>query len=164
MTTPTAADLKPARLRLWSNWLWILAASLALAVLWSAVRLIHDQKIRQDALHSLAQDKATEIANLGGGKFTLLLKEALRPAWAPNGRRADIVRLLVRSQQDRLACRCRETLPIKTFFRFDASRAAPFDASTQRLDVSSVDSKEHLADSILVRIAMVQWNEGMKLN
>ena len=163
MTTPAAADLKPARLRLWSNWLWILAASLALAVLWSAARLIHDQKIRQDALRSLAQDKASEIANLGAAKFTLLLNEALGPAWSPTARRADIVQVLVQGQRDRLACGCRETLPIKTFFRFDASRAAPLDGSTQRLDVASVDAKEHLADSTLVRIATAQWNEGIKL-
>src|SRR3954469_5653971 len=161
MTTPAAADLKPARLRLWSNWLWILAASLALAVLWSAARLIHDQQIRRDALRSLAQDKATEIANLGVAKFNLLLAEALGAAWAPNGRRADVVTRLVSAQHERLACRCREALPVTRFFRFQASTAAPFDGATQRLQASAVDSTDGIPDSTLTRVASAQWKAGM---
>jgi len=163
MTTPAAADSKPARLRLWSNWLWLLAATLALAVLWSAARLIHDQQIRRDALRSLAQDKASEIANLGAAKFNLLLAEALGEAWTPKGRRPDIVMRLVAAQHDRLSCRCRETLPITRFFRFEASTTSPFDAATQRLQSSVVESTDGIADSTLIRIASAQWKAGMSV-
>src|SRR5215212_9575250 len=120
MTTPTAADLKPARLRLWSNWLWILAASLALAVHWSAARLIHDQKARQDALRSLAQDKATEVATLGSARFTLLVANAFGPMW--DDRLADSRQPLAefdRGHARSVQCRRPDTLPVARFFRFD---------------------------------------------
>ena len=162
MTTPAAADLKPARLRLWSNWLWFLAAILGAAVLWSAARLIHDQRIRREALRSLAQDKATEIANLGATKFNLLVADALGPAWGPDGRRRELVARLANLQRERLACRCRETLPIERFFRFDASTTAPFDAATRRLETAVVETRDPISDSTLVRIALAQWDAGMK--
>src|ERR1044071_4413086 len=104
MTTPAPADLKPARLRLWSNRLWILAAILFAATLHSSMRLIHDQAIRRDALSSIAQDKATEVANLGGAKFNLLAAEAFGPVSSQSG--GDILTALAKAQSERGACRC----------------------------------------------------------
>jgi signal transduction histidine kinase len=162
MSTPAAGDLKPARLRLWSNRLWILAALLGLAVLWSAARLIHDQRSRRDALRSLAQDKATEIANLGAAKFNLLIAEALGPALTEAGRQRDYIVALENAQRQRVACRCRETLPITRFFRFDASTSAPFDAGTERFTVAPQDSLGPVPDSTLVRIARTEFDRGMR--
>src|SRR4051812_31097717 len=163
MTTPTAADLKPARLRLWSNWLWILAASLALAVLWSAARLIHDQKMRQDALRSLAQDKATEVATLGSARFNLLIARAFGPMWddgSSDSRRplSEFDRVHVQSAQ----CRCRDTLPIARFFRYDASTTAPFAAETQRLASGTTWLNDAVPDTALVRISRRQFEAGMQ--
>lgn len=162
MSTPAAGDLKPARLRLWSNWLWILAAILALAVLWSAARLVHDQRIRREALRSLAQDKATEIANLGAAKFRLLVAEALGPALTEAGRQRDFVGQLGDAQRQRVACQCRETLPITRFFRYDASTSAPFDASTEAFAAAPGDRIDAVPDSALVRIARAEFDRGVR--
>ena len=139
MTTPAAADLKPARLRLWSNWLWILAAILAAALLHSSIRLIHDQSIRRDALRSLAQDKATEVANLGSAKFNLLAAEAFGPVSSQSS--GDVLAALTSEQAARTACRCRETLPIARFFKVD-SRVTYSDRADR-----------FIPDSALVRVA-----------
>ncbi len=164
MTTPTAADLRPARLRLWSNWLWILAGILGLAVLWSGVRLIHDQQMRRAALRSLAQDKATEIANLGAARFSLLVANAFGPMWDdritdPGMALAEMERVETRGTK----CRCREMLPVSRFFRFDASTAAPFDAATQRLTSGARKTPDAIPDSTLVRIALRQFDQGMRV-
>ena len=163
MTTPAAADQKPARLRLWSNWLWILAAILGLAVLWSAARLIHDQRIRREALRSLAEDKATEIANLGASRFSLLVSGAFSPMWDdrsgdPRESLAELDRVHAQGQR----CRCRDTLPVARFFRFDASRSAPFAAETQRLTSGSAWAEDVVPDSALLRIARRQFEAGMQ--
>ena len=162
MTTPAAADLKPARLRLWSNWLWILAAILGGALLWSSARLIHDQRTRRDALRSLAQDKATEIANLGSARFSLLVANAFGPMWDersqdPRQLIAELERVHARTQQ----CRCRDTLPVTRFFRFDASTSTPFSAETARLITGRTWRPDPIADSTLFRIAQGQFEEGM---
>jgi signal transduction histidine kinase len=161
MTTPTAADLKPARLRLWSNWLWILAAILGVALLWSSMRLIHDQHIRQDALRSLAQDKATEIANLGASRFNLLVASAFGPMWDsrigdPLLSVAEIDRVHSRGQQ----CRGRDTLPVARFFRFDASTTAPYAPESERLTQGIARVEHGIADSTLIRISRRQFEAG----
>lgn len=161
MSTPAAGDLKPARLRLWSNWLWILAAILGAAVLWSTARLIHDQRLRREALQSLAQDKAAEIANLGAARFSLLFAEAIGPAQARDDG-GDVVAELERAQRQRVACQCRETLPIARFFRFDASTATPFDAGTGRFATSRGNGLDPVPDSTLVRISRAQFDRGMR--
>src|ERR1041385_9066224 len=125
MTTPAAADLKPARLRLWSNWLWILAAILGAALLWSSVRLIHDQNVRREALRSIAQDKATEIANLGAARFGLLVGRAFGPMWDARSDSRQAVTEMDRVHAQSLRCRCRDTLPVTRFFAFDASTTSP---------------------------------------
>ena len=163
MSIPAAADLKPARLRLWSNWLWILAAILGTALLWSSARLIHDQQVRQDALRSLAQDKATEIANLGAARFNLLVSAAFGPMWDDRlsdaqQSVAEIERLHARG----LECRCRDTLPVTRFFRFDASTSAPYAAESQRLTKGVARIADGIADSTLVRIARRQFEAGME--
>jgi signal transduction histidine kinase len=153
MPTPAAADLKPGRARLWSSWLWILAAILGAGVLWSAFRLIHDERLRRESLRALAQDKATEIASHGTQRFRLLVSEAFGSVWSDAGTepRADAVAQLARNQVDRDACRCRETLPVTRYFRFDASAAGP------RLTTSAGSGSNGVADSTVARIASAQW-------
>ncbi|HET9425472.1 MAG TPA: HAMP domain-containing sensor histidine kinase [Gemmatimonadaceae bacterium] len=162
MPTPAAGDLKPARLRLWSNRLWILAAILGAAVLWSTARLIHDQRMRREALRSLAQDKAAEIANLGAAKFRLLIAEAIGPALTDAGGRRDFIGELEEAQRLRVACRCRETLPITRFFQFDAFAAEPFDAGTRKFALAPGNTLDPLPDSALVRIARAELDRGMR--
>ena len=162
MTTPAAADLKPARLRLWSNWLWILAGILGTALLWSSARLIHDQRARREALRSLAQDKATEIANLGASRFNLLIAKTFAPMWDnrlgdPAHSIAEIDRVHARGPQ----CRCRDTLPVTRFFRFDASTAAPYAAESERLTKGIELKADGIADSTINRISRRQFEAGM---
>jgi signal transduction histidine kinase len=161
MTTPAAADLKPARLRLWSNWLWILAAILGTALLWSSARLIHDQRVRQDALRSLAQDKATEIANLGAARFNLLVAAAFGPMWDDRlGDARQSLAEIERVHARGLECRCRDTLPVLRFFRFDASTTPPFAAESQRLTTGVARGEDGIADSVLIRISRRQFEVG----
>ena len=163
MTTPAAADLKPARLRLWSNWLWILAGILGTALLWSSMRLIHDQRARREALHSLARDKATEIANLGASRFNLLVASTFGPMWDarigdPAQSIAEIDRVHARGPE----CRCRDTLPVTRFFRFDASTASPYSAESERLTKGIVRNADGIADSTIRRISRRQFEVGVE--
>ena len=163
MTTPAAADLKPARLRLWSNWLWILAGILGTALLWSSARLIHDQRARREALRSLAQDKATEVANLGASRFNLLIAKTFAPMWDnrlgdPAQSLAEIDRVHARGPQ----CRCPDTLPVTRFFRFDASTTAPFSTESQRLTKGIELKADGIADSTINRISRRQFAAGME--
>lgn len=162
MSTPAAADFRPRRTRLWSSWLWILAAILGAGVLWSAVRLIHDERLRRETLRALAQDKAKEIANLGAAKFDLLVAEALGPSWAEAGTRSDFLSELAKAQRERIDCDCRESLPVTRFFRFDASTSVPFDGSTRRLTFAAVGTADQMPDSTLTRVATAAWDEGRK--
>jgi signal transduction histidine kinase len=161
MTTPTAGDRRPARLRLWSNWLWLLAGILGAGSLWSAARLIHDQQTRRDALRSIAQDKATEIANLGATRFSLLIAGAFGPMWDNRfaDARSDVAeldRVHVRAAE----CRCRDTLPVTRFFRFDASTTAPYAAESERLTQGIAYAHDGIPDSALNRIARGQFEVG----
>jgi signal transduction histidine kinase len=161
MIRPTAADPRPARLRLWSNWLWLLAAILGAASLWSAARLIHDQKTRRDALRSIAQDKAAEIANLGATRFNLLVAGAFGPMW--DNRFADArsdVAELDRVHTRAAECRCRDTLPVARFFRFDGSTTAPYAAESERLVQGVAYARDGIPDSTLIRIARTQFAAG----
>jgi signal transduction histidine kinase len=161
MTTPAAADLKPARLRLWSNWLWILAAILGAALLWSSARLIHDQNIRRETLRSIAQDKAAEVADLGATRFDLLVAAAFRPMWGYRDARQALVEFeRVHAQGAR--CHCPDTLPVSRFFSFDASTTAPFAAESQRLTSGTRFGDDAIADSTLIRIARRQFEAGMQ--
>ena len=162
MTTPAAADLKPARLRLWSNWLWILAGVLGTASIWSAARAIHDQEARRAALRTIAQDKADEVANLAAARFNLLVAGAFGPMWDNRSRDArQAVSELDRVHAQTASCRCRDTLPITRFFRFDASTVAPFAAETARLTQGSTMAPDAVADSTLLRIAQREFDAGL---
>jgi signal transduction histidine kinase len=163
MTTPAAADLKPARLRLWSNWLWILAGILGFALLWSSARLIHDQRARREALRSLAQDKATEIANLGASRFNLLVAKTFGPMW--DNRLSDATQSI--AEIDRVhargpQCRCRDTLPVTRFFRFDALMESRNSAETESLTKGIERTADGIADSTISRISRRQVEAGMK--
>jgi signal transduction histidine kinase len=163
MTTPAPADLKPARLRLWSNWLWILAALLGVASLWSAVRVIHDQQARREAIRSIAQDKADEIANLAAARFNLLVANAFAPMWDDRFGDARLaVAELDRVHAQASNCRCRDTLPVTRFFRFDGSTVAPFAAESERLTNGRKATADGIADSTLLRVSRREFESGVR--
>jgi signal transduction histidine kinase len=116
MTTPAVADLKPARRRLWSNWLWLLALVLSVATVWSGARVVHDGRLRRETLRMLAQSKADEIGQLALNRYHLILREAFGPVWTTRGDRQAVEQALRRYQQDRLKCRCPEKPPAFAFF------------------------------------------------
>ena len=122
MTTPAAADTRVRRHRLWSSWLWILAAILGVGSIWTATRVVHDTRLRRETVRLLAQDKAIEIAGLASARFERLVMETFAPGLTMNGRLPPQASLAaIRTEQSaRIACRCRPTLPISDFFRFES--------------------------------------------
>lgn len=158
----TAPAWRPNRRRLWSNWLWLLALVLSAAALWSGARVIHDNRLRRDTLRVLAHDKAVEIAALGRERFSLLVSDAFGPLWTTRGDGQTVLAALGAYQSARAQCRCADTLPITSFFRYVGSQSFPYDASTRLLTVTADAGKQSLADSVILRVAAADWDRALR--
>src|SRR3954469_15348883 len=159
MATPAAADLRPRRSRLWSNWLWILAAILGVAMLWSGARVIHDDRMRRETLRLLAEDKATEIGALGANRFDLLAADAFGPSSETANGRLDIDDLQ-RRQNERLACRCQDVLPTDAFFLVSLSPRPTLTRSAD-LQLPGGNPAGAIADSTLIRLANAEASRSV---
>lgn len=160
--TPSAPDWRPNRQRLWSNWLWFLALVLSLATLWSAARVIHDQRLRRETLQILAHDRASEIGALGRERFNLLVADAFGPLWKRSGDSLQGLAGLLAYHRARANCRCVDTLPATAFFRYVDTQSFPHDPATRLLTVlPGSPGVAPLADSVVLRIAKSAWDDAL---
>jgi signal transduction histidine kinase len=158
----TAPAWRPNRRRLWSNWLWLLALVLSAAALWSGARVIHDNRLRRETLRILAHDKAVEIAALGRERFSLLVSDAFGPLWNVRGDGQTVLAALAAYQSARAGCRCADTLPITSFFRYVGSQSFPYDPATRLLTVTPPAGKSELADSVILRVVTAEWDRALR--
>jgi len=102
------------RWRLRQNRLWILAAILAAATVYSAAGIIHDVKPRRVAASLVRKATAERIASFAESRLTTLALETFAPASAS-------LAALIAHQAVAARCACRDTLPVKEFFILDLS-------------------------------------------
>ena len=124
MVTPNAlADRR--RPRLWTSRLWILSGALGAATLGSGVTILHDTGRQRAAAALVAKSTASQFVAAGSGRLEILALETFAPVapWEthPSLTRGAELGALLRAQRSAQECRCRDTLPVNAFFRFDAA-------------------------------------------
>src|SRR5678816_4843365 len=108
-----------ARWRLRHNRLWVLAALLAAATMYSFVSIIHDTSQRHVAANLVRRATAERISSFASERVQVLALETFAPVLAggtPSSARAALD-ALVQRQADAARCDCRDTLPVRAFFR-----------------------------------------------
>ncbi|MEP6690590.1 MAG: HAMP domain-containing sensor histidine kinase [Gemmatimonadaceae bacterium] len=104
------------RWRLRTSYLWILAAALGAASIFTAASIVHDTTQHREAARLVLRATAVHIAALAAGRLEVLALQTLAPAGSPS------VITLARAHRDAARCGCRETLPASEIFRVDLAR------------------------------------------
>jgi len=128
------------RWRLRQNRLWILAAFLAAATVYSAAGIIHDVKPRRVAANLVRKATAERIASFAESKLTTLALETFVPATS--------IGALTAHQAAAARCACRDTLPATEFFRLDLR--------TNTLDRTGRDGPSDVALASVARAAAAE--------
>ena len=138
-----------------SGWLWLLAALLGAATLWSSVTLIHGRGEQKRAARELMQSVARDAVARAESRLRVAALETFAPvlAWPAEARRSP-VETLVQVQREALRCRCRVTLPATGFFRLDlAAGTFALIASPDSASGSARGALESIARTAAVRDA-----------
>ena len=111
------------RWRLWSTRLWILAAILAAATLYSFVSLIHDKEQRRAAARVIVTSAARDVMSIATARMEVLALGAFAPLSQTDvGTQEPVARVvesLARRQRASVSCNCREVFPVEQFFGVD---------------------------------------------
>ncbi len=126
---PVRSDLgAQRRLRLWNSRLWILSAVLGAMTLYTTVSIVHDRSQMRQAAHVVVAVPAHEVMSRAAQRLDVIGAQTFAPVSAGAAPRPltgrEAVDALVRGQSEALRCKCRETLPARTFFRFDPATGA----------------------------------------
>ena len=133
------------RSRLWTNRLWVLSGLLGAATLASTAAIIHDSSRQISAGRLLARSAAQQAATIAAGRLQILALETFAPVAPWETTRANPAKVdldaLAGSQRDAVRCRCRDTLPVEAFFRFEVQSG---ELELERIDTTAMISTEEI--------------------
>jgi hypothetical protein len=139
---------RQTRSRIWANRLWILSGILFATTLGATAAIIHDASRQTAAAHLVARSTSHQVASVAAGRLENLAIQTVAPV-APGRTKSAAtagaeLEALAQAQASSGMCRCRDTMPVDAFFRFDVV-SGDIDVRATR---SGIDSTKGLARTL----------------